>query len=126
MAAGDEKTYFDEGGVLVTQSRFVVQGDTYAMRNVTAVKMKRIEASKGMPIAMIVIGLFAILSLTTWGVVVGLVVGGLGLGILMDAKDAHVVMLSTSGSDLEAIKSPNKGRIQRVVAALNQAIIDRG
>jgi hypothetical protein len=56
-----EKTFYKDTNVVVTQSRFVVSGKTYAMRNISSVTNYKIEKSIGGSIFLILIGIYAML-----------------------------------------------------------------
>lgn len=57
----DEKVFLNKGSVKVTNSRFIVNGQTYAMSNVTSVKTGVIKANRGGAVIIGLIGLLCLL-----------------------------------------------------------------
>ncbi len=51
-----ENQFYHDGVVTVTQSRFVTQSKTYAMRNISSVHIFEIQKSRVGPIIMILLG----------------------------------------------------------------------
>jgi len=120
----EEKVFFDAGNISVSNSRFIVDGQTYAMGNVTSVKAGVEEAKKG---SGILIGLIALIVLfgaesILWGSIIFIV----GVLAFIGAKNKYSVVLSTSSGENQALTSKDKIHIERVVSALNEAIVSRG
>ena len=118
----EEKIFYENGDVSVSNSRFIVDGQTYAMSNVTSVKTK-LEKAKRIP--GILITLFGV------GVVgVNSMVGGVmivvGIVVLILAKNKYSVALNTSSGENQALTSTDKNYIEEIVSALNDAIVSRG
>lgn len=122
----NETSFLDTAGLSVTNSRFVVNGQTYAMSNVTSVKQGVTPASKVGPIIMIVLGLLMTVAGETGPLVTGLLMIGAGVAWWIKAKPTYSVMLSTSSGEAQALASKDQAYIQSVINALNQAIIHRG
>jgi len=120
----EERMFFDTGNISVSNSRFIVDGQTYAMGNVTSVKTGIEEAKKGGGILIGVIGLLVLFGAKSflWGILI-LIVGVLAF---MGAKDKYSVVLSTSSGENQALTSEDKTHIEQVVSALNEAIVSRG
>ena len=118
----DEKVFFDEANVRVTNARFVNDGQTYAMSNVTSVKAFEDEPKRVWAIVLLVLGVMFAITVPYFGVPVALV----ALFILWRQKTSYHVMLATSGGEVSALSSDDRGYVERVVSAINQAIIARG
>ncbi|MCK0069133.1 DUF6232 family protein [Kordiimonas laminariae] len=118
----EEKVFFDSNNVSVSNSRFIVSGQTYAMSNVTSVKTGTNVDPKAPKILIIIIGLIT----TAFSAVIGLILIAVGIAILMSSKDSYSVILSTAAGENQALTSDDKNHIEKVVAALNEAIISRG
>jgi hypothetical protein len=120
-----EQSFLDEGGVTVTNSRFIVSGQTYAMSGITSVKALTRKPSRKGPIILVAIGLLAMLA-GKEAVVVGLLflAGGTVWWILH--KPTYIVVLHSASGEAEALTSKDGGFISRAVNALNQAIVARG
>lgn len=53
----NETTFYQDSLVTVTQSRYITQSKTYAMRNISSVHVFEIEKSKVTPILIILFGI---------------------------------------------------------------------
>ncbi|TXH03234.1 MAG: QacE [Nevskiaceae bacterium] len=123
--ADTEKTFLSEGGVTVTNTRFIVPSQTYAMSGITSVKSFEETPSRKGPIILIAIGLLAMLGGKD-SIVVALLflAGGIAWWVLKKAK--YHVLLSSASGEAKALSSPDQAWIGRVVGALNDAIVHRG
>jgi hypothetical protein len=129
MANPTEQTFLNEAGVIVTQARFMVSGQTYAMNGVTSVaSLKEIPSRKG-PIICLVLGL-----ITFFGALRGdtqilpgslffLIVGGLWWYL---KKTQYTVLLHSASGESRAFTSADENLVDRIVGALNEAIVARG
>ena len=118
----DEKTFFEYEGVKVTNARFVVDSQTFAMSNITSVSTARDDPSRIGPFLVILIGL----GICASNVVAGVIVAAIGALWWWKQKSTFHVMLKTSGGEAKALTSHQKDYIGKVVAALNDAIVHRG
>ena len=121
----EERNFFNEGGVSVTNARFIAQGQTYAMSGVTSVKTFRKDPSRVGPIILGVVGLACLAgggSASAFGIVLILVAGA--LFVLM--KPEFSVLLSSASGEAKALSSKDGDFIGKVVSALNDAIVHRG
>lgn len=120
----EEKMFLEAGNVSVSNSRFIVSGQTYAMSNVTSVKTGIEEASKGVGIVITLVGLFVLFGVPSilWGIII------IAVGVLafMGAKNKYSVVLSTSSGENKALTSEDKTHIENIVSALNESIVSRG
>ncbi len=117
----EEKVFFDEQGVKVTNARFVSVGKTHSMSGVTAVSSYVNKPNRKPPIIVAVAG--AIIAIFHWiGFV--LIAGAVAWWILQ--KNTYSVMLSSASGNQDALTDKDSAFIQRVVTALNDAIIHRG
>ena len=123
-----EKVFLDENSVKVTNSRFVVPSQTYAMSGITSVKAVIVTPKRTVEIVLFLLGLIMVIfSGGNFGSVFGGVLfmaGGVVLWILRKAK--HIVKLSTSSGEAEALGSTDGNFILKVVKAVNDAIVERG
>ena len=121
----EEKSFFNEGGVSVTNARFIANGQTHAMSGVTSVESFRQDPSRKGPI---ILGIIGVLALTGGGTitVVGLllIAGAVALWFLQ--KPAFSVRLSSASGSKDWLSSKDGEYISKVVAALNDAIVYRG
>jgi hypothetical protein len=118
----DEQVVLEEGNVKVTNSRFMVAGQTYAMNGVTSVEQFVQKPARVLPI---MIGIFGVCALAG-SVVFGAILIAAAVAIWVIQKKTFSVLLSTASGKARALTSKDEQYISRVVAALNNAIISRG
>jgi hypothetical protein len=119
-----ETTFYQDGGVLVTQSRYVTNAKTYAMRNISSVHIFEIVKSKTAPVILAVLGFFLLFA-NDFRIIGGLLLAG-GVGALFLIKNEYAVRISTNSGEANSLVSKDKNYIQKIVSALNKAIIHRG
>lgn len=127
----EETTVLEEGGAKVTTARFVAAGNTFAMRNITSVKMED-AGSLRWPIvwAILAVSSFAG-SLGQTSGASGAIVPALFFGALAvwqwRKNSARAIVINTSGTkDAQvAYTTRDKAHAQRVLQALNDAIAQR-
>lgn len=150
-----ETVFYQDEGILITNTRAVFGAKTYSMANITSVSTHFVPANR-MPgiIAAIVgglltacCGLLAISPLLTLGssdysgdtsgifrsvavLVIGAVIGLLilagGVALAIMSKPTYVVRIGSTSGEADALASKNKEYIERIVVAMNEAIIKRG
>lgn len=124
-----EQKFFEGDGVLVTNTRLVKGGETFAMSGVTSVRAHTVVPSKKGPIFFIVIGgitLLASLQSSLVAALIGVALIGLGIWWFRSIKNVYHVRLVTSSGERDAINSHSMEYIANIVSAVNQAIIHRG
>ena len=117
-----KRTIYNSNGVVVTNSRFIVAGQTYAMSGVTSVKTGETYPSRKGPIILGVFGLFVMGD--AW--YVGLPMIGLAVYGWLKQKSVFSVSLSTAAGEVQALSSESSSYVLSIVEALNKAIIHRG
>lgn len=135
-SAQSEKVFFDTHGVKVTNARFVVSQQTYAMASVNSVKVGRTDKTPSSAGATGFILLGAFIAAPTlqnlreyWGfTVVGAVFLLAGIVWLKSIKPKfeYKLILTTSSGETTALTSFSEPDIRAVEDALNSAIIYRG
>lgn len=119
-----EMVYFDSGDVKVTNARFIVPAQTYAMRNVTSVAFGAFAPNRFWPLVWIIVGLIlAVVMKSFWPVVIFILPAGFWLLL---QKPMYAVMLNSASGESRALQSQDSGYVKSVVEALNQAIVARG
>ena len=121
----DEKIFLNQNNVSVSNSRFIVNGQTYAMSNVTSVKSGVTEPERGGSVWLVVIGLLCLFG-SGWVFGLGIILIILGIAAWIGAKRKYSVILNTSSGENQALVSEEKNYIENVIAALNNAIVSRG
>ncbi len=119
-ATGNERIYYNADAIKVTNSRFMVPGKTYSIRNVTSVEFLRKRPSLKGPIITIILGMVIFVASTVYQV--GLLVSAAGVLWLLLRKTVYIVVLASASAETEALTSTDKDLVMRVVAALNDAI----
>jgi hypothetical protein len=132
MTQQSEKVFLDERGVTVTQSRFVVDGQTFAMSAITAVSSRLDWPPRKWQFTAMGVGLFILIlsriipPARLGGLLLGLVLIVGGLVWLLSLKKRHYVVLRTGDADVRAVGADDQQWIKRIVAALNEAVAARG
>ncbi len=121
-SAMGEKTFFEYEDVKVTNARFINGGQTYAMSNVTSVKAFEQKPRRLGGIFILVIGL----ALTMNNPPIGIGIMIASALYLYFQKTVYHVMLATSAGETSAPKTLQREYLNKVVSALNEAIVHRG
>jgi len=135
----EEKIFYDNGSVKVTSARFVTSnGDTYSLATVSSIKMRvkslELERLKNKIIGYGAIALGALIAIGS--IFDGFSIGGIIFGLLAIAigylflktqpEDTYHVITASASGESEALFSTDKNEVQKIVNALNEAIIHRG
>lgn len=120
----DEKNFYQDSTVTVTQSRFIVSGKTYAMRNISSVHVSKIEPSKKGAIIIILIGLVMAFSAEVRAAgILFLVLGALWAFL---SKNKYAVRISSNSGEANSLVSKDQSYITNIVDAVNNAMIYKG
>jgi hypothetical protein len=131
----DEKTFYESDNVKVTNARFIVNNQTYALSSVNSVKVCEVDvtSSPAAPALLVVGGIVWMLFLiiSNGGLIyyiqpIALIAGGFYLAINIKKKLEYIVVLTTSSGENAALRSNKKQEITLVEKALNDAIVYRG
>ncbi len=121
-----ETTILQEAGVTISNARAVFPTKTYAMAQISSVSMAKTKTNGGL----VVLGvLFALGGLAFIGnqIVVALIGILIGAGLLYLAlRPKYAVLISSSSGEGHALVSGDRALIERVVTAINDAMIHRG
>ena len=128
-----ETTYYQDGSIMVTNACAVLGSKTYAMANITSVSMGVIPANRTPGIVVGIIGLAILVCSASrgsnssgGGIIAGLVVLAIGVAIAFAVKTQYVVKIGSAFGESNALSSADQSYIQKVVNAVNEAIIKRG
>ncbi|HCW06926.1 MAG TPA: hypothetical protein DGG95_06135 [Cytophagales bacterium] len=94
------------------------------MRNISSVSIFRIEKNRIFQIILIVIGVLMLFSDSSR--VLGGIVAVIAALWLFTIKDEYSVRISTNAGEANSLTSKDQNYIQKIVDALNDAIIHRG
>lgn len=134
----EERIFLRESGVVVSNARFIVPTQTFAMAGITSVKTFREVPRRGGLIALMLFGMLLVLIGIVGAVANGIGVGSgivIAFGLLLSAaviyamsqqRDRFHVLLKTASGEAKALTSVDLAFIRRVVAGLNEAIVHRG
>jgi len=125
-----ETTLFQSGDITVTNSRFIVGAQTFAMRGITSVQAVKTPASYGGAFMLMFIGLiFAFIGFASSEFVffvLGVMLLALGIWVATRQRPVFAVVLRTAGGEVTAYRSFDGNCISQIIEALNQSIITRG
>ena len=125
-----EEIIYSDSNVSVTTTRAIIHGTTYALRNITSVKMASTPARTGCAIILFVAGIIYFLTaLPELGrggeaVFIGACVT-IAVAVLWWCgvkADYHVCISSASG-EANALTSKNEAYVERIVDSINVAIV---
>ncbi|MBN8742274.1 MAG: hypothetical protein J0H86_22415 [Xanthomonadaceae bacterium] len=134
----EERIFLRESGVVVSNARFIVPTQTFAMAGITSVKTFREVPKRGGLILLMLFGMLLLLG--GIGIAAGNGSGAAGavviaFGLLLTAaaifamsqqRDRFHLLLKTASGEAKALTSVDLAFIKRVVAGLNEAIVHRG
>jgi len=118
----EEKTFFEYEDVKVTSSQFMVGTQTFTMRSIASVRALKVGPERYWPIALITIGIILFLG----SAIFGFIIVGAGILWLVMQKTVFHVMLTTEEGESSALSSHGREHVDKVVQALNDAIVARG
>ncbi len=118
----EEKVFFENADVKVTSARFVTFGKTQALSGITAVSSHYISPKRTLPIVLGVVGLICFSF--SWVLAVLLIVLAVVWWVLQ--KTDYFVRLESASGITDAFTSKDQELINKIVEALNDAIIHRG
>lgn len=129
----EQRIYFDNV-VAVTTTRVIIGGTTYALRNITSVKMTFTPPRVFGAILLLFVGIiiFFIGEFLSYGgssptaiiayVAAGIIVCGTIFG-MSRAKSTYHVCLASAAGEIHALTSKNRAYIEKVVVSINDAIV---
>jgi len=137
----EEETIFHEKDVWVTNKRFITDQQTVAVSSITSVETQTQSSFPFLPLVLFVLGAFMILfgliglvTLSASSKYTGMVLGvfgasmiSLGVRLTKTTKTHHqyFIHLTTSSGRVRILPGTDKEFIDRVVNALNRAIVLR-
>ena len=121
-----EQVFFEHGNVKVTNARFVVDSQTYAMNGVTSVKSNVAPPNRTGAILAIGVGLLMLFAAEGASKIIGLALVAGGAWFLSRLKATHSVYLSSASGEVQALSGTDESFIKSVIHALNEALIHRG
>jgi hypothetical protein len=121
--------HFTNNEITVTNTRLVVGAQTFAMANIRSVTVERHDPPTLLPGFLIIGGIcLALIGLgtaATGAITFGIVVAFVGMAVLKIGKSTFWLVLTTPDGEVCACTSRNQTDVQRVVVAINRALIER-
>lgn len=128
-----EETIYSDNAVVVTNMRVIIGGATYALRNVTSVKMLFTSPRLVKPILLLIVGLMILLAAffpinenapapAGVFVIAGMMIVSAILW-MCSAKTRYHIGLSSASGEVHALTSQNRAYIEQVVLCVNEAIV---
>jgi hypothetical protein len=125
-----ETTFFQNGRITVTNARFIVGAQTFAMRGITSVQSVETSPNYTGGFVMIVLGVIiaaaGFYSSSIGAGIFGLLVTAGGVWVVRQQKPTFAVVLRTSGGEVTAYQSEDRSHIAQIILALNDSIISHG
>jgi hypothetical protein len=121
----EEFIFFSLEGIKVSNIQFIADGLTYALQDVIAVEHGMTEPSRAFATFCILAGVFLFVFEDIFIYVGGFAIA-LGMVAWFTAKTRYSVVIHTPSGEHQALSSENSQDIDRVIRALNTAIIHRG
>jgi hypothetical protein len=123
-AKGEISFYSDDNGVRVTNSRLIIGTTTYAMLNVTSVMRKAEPPNRVGPIILLLLGVAVLAHHNT--AFFGFLMLVAGVLWLKSQKTLYHLRIASASGEANAITSTDVLRVDKIVQAVNEAIIGRG
>jgi len=126
-----EENIYSDNNVSITTARIIVSGTTYALRNITSVKLTATKHKPVIAVALIVVGvIFVWVGLFADSVSLAiqlLIVAGLfltgGIVWVSRVKPTFYVTIASSSGEIRVLSSPKRPYIETIIGAINEAII---
>lgn len=126
--------FYDDKKVAVTNHRFIIGNETYAMHHITSVKRGETLADRGLP-SLITLAGFAIIAYDLYRLfkfgtdfkllILGVLVLLIGITMFLNSKDEYSVIIKTSAGEDQPVSHTSKDYIDEIVQALNTSIVSR-
>jgi hypothetical protein len=120
-----EKVFFSLEGIKVSDTQFIADGQTYHLDEVSSVKHGLIEPKRGFSTFCMLSGSFLMIFEDVFMFVGGFSIA-LGMVAWFTAQTLYSVVIHTPEGEKQALTSANSHDVDRVIRALNTALISRG
>jgi hypothetical protein len=128
-----EETIFLDNAVVVTNLRIIIGGATFALRNITSVKMLFTPPRLTKPILLLIVGFMILLAAfmpinanapapAGAFVIAGAIIVGAILWMRRAKTKYHISLLSAAG-EVQVLTSKNRTYIEQIVLRINEAIV---
>jgi hypothetical protein len=118
----EERTFFEDGTIIVTNAHFTVPGRIFAMSDIKGVRFERTQATRSWPTALYLLGLGSFFArLYRFGLIL-LIVGAL---LNLVSRPKYTIVLDSVSGDVRAFTSSDRDYISEIMDALKKALAYR-
>ncbi|WP_029147044.1 DUF6232 family protein [Methylophilus sp. 5] len=121
----DRKVFFSDGGIIISDSRFIASGYIYNIRDIISARQAVIKPPRALALFSISIGLLFLLNEGRLFVVGGCAIA-LGVMTWIFTRTTYAVMLKTATGEHAVLRDRNSGYVAQVIQALDAALVNRG
>jgi hypothetical protein len=129
----EEKVIYQQRNIKITNLRAVFGDKTYAMSNITSVE-KLSDTPTGafgwlFLVLGLIVGMIALLADATYKLPMFLLAAMMiigGVGTLKPGKPEYIVQFGSASGEIKAYTSTDHKEIEAIVAAINEAIVQKG
>ena len=114
----DKKVFFNQDGVTISKTRFIVRGQLYEINKISFLAYQRLKPKRWFAMACMAIGMLLVLDegdLFAFGGCLIL----LGIVAWVAAKPKYAVILTLPEGEVQALVSTDLPHVERVIQALN-------
>jgi hypothetical protein len=120
-----ETSLFDDGRVSVSSSRFVANGQTHLISEITSVRLVHIPARRGLALLLFLIG--ATYLFTGFNdLMLPLIFILMGFIAWIVATPKYIVVLVNATGEVKALRRSDQESIKKITDALNEALALKG
>ncbi len=120
-----ETTFYRDDGAVVTNARFMANGETHALSGITSISRYIHEPSRGVPAILALVGFGMFFTQSLQGIVVALIFIAVAVMVWVRQKPIHTVAIRTAAGELRVLEDQNGERVGKIIDALNAAIVHR-
>ena len=133
--SGSERTILQEGTVQITDKRALLGAKTYSMANVTSVTLAEDKPGVALPVIFGTLGVFSLAAYVcvlvlgesvSTVLIIGIFFSGLA-ALLYFAKGGpkYIVRIGSASGEIDGMISRDREQIEKIVKAINDAIVMR-
>ncbi len=117
----NEKVIFEENEISVTKSRYIVNDKTYVIRNISSVSVFKFIAHYSFTILWLLVGLLLTASETVR--IYGIIIALSAIVVIFLKKNKYAVRITSNESKINSYISKDMAFVEKIVKALNEAVI---
>lgn len=119
-----EKVFYQDANVLVTNTRLVINGKTYAIRNISSVAIQMAAQKFIIESILFFIGFAEVIFRSTRIIGILFIVGSIVIAVMR--KSIYCVRINSNAGEIDELISKDKEYIQKIVNAIQESIVYRG